>query len=342
MTPEGLTDSWLSSVLQTEVKVGGTSRIGDGLVGMNVRLELASDGSVPASMIAKLPSPDPTSRATGISLRNYEREVKFYLEIAPTVDIRVARCFHAEWDAATGDFVLLMEDLAPAEQGNQITGCGSDQARTAVLELAKLHGPRWGDRTLDDIEWLGRRSPEDSQQLAMLWGMFLPGFMNTFGKYLSSEAAELLERFGPRIAGWVDERDPPNTVTHGDYRLDNLMFGNLADGATIAAVDWQTPGHGLGVTDVSYFLGAGVLPDERRRIERELVDQYGQALARYGVDVDADHLWLQYKRDAYAGVVMSVIASQIVGTSERSEAMFAAMATRHAQHALDLQSESLL
>ncbi len=117
MTPEGLTDSWLSSVLQTEVKVGDTSRIGDGLVGMNIRLELASDGSVPPSMIAKLPSPDPTSRATGIALRNYEREVNFYLQIAPTVDIRVARCFHAEWHADTGDFVVLMEDLSPARAG---------------------------------------------------------------------------------------------------------------------------------------------------------------------------------------------------------------------------------
>ena len=127
-------------------------------------------------MIAKLPSPDPTSRATGIGLRNYEREVCFYLEIAPTVDIRVARCYHAEWDAGTGDFVLLMEDLAPAEQGNQISGCDSDQARIAVLELAKLHGPRWGDPALDDIEWLSRRTAADSQQLAMLWAMFLPGF----------------------------------------------------------------------------------------------------------------------------------------------------------------------
>jgi hypothetical protein len=342
MTPEGLTNSWLSSVLQTEVKVGHTSRIGDGLVGMNIRLELASDGSVPGSMIAKLPSPDPTSRATGIALRNYEREVNFYLEIAPTVDIRVAHCYHAEWHADTGDFVLLMEDLAPARQGNQLTGCDRGQARTAVLELAKLHGPRWDDSTLDDVEWLSRRSPQDSLQLAMLWGMFLPGFMNTFGRYLSTEAVELIDRFGPRIAGWVDERDRPNTVTHGDYRLDNLMFGELADGATIAAVDWQTPGHGLGITDVSYFLGAGVLPDERRLIERELVDQYGQALAHYGIAVDADELWMQYRRDAYAGIVMSVIASQIVGTSERSEGMFAAMATRHAQHALDLESETLL
>ena len=174
-----------------------------------------------------------------------------------------------------------------------------------MLELAKLHGPRWGDASLDDIEWLSRRSPEDSQQLAMLWSMFLPGFMNTFGRYLSADAAALLERFGPKVAGWVDGREPPNTVTHGDYRLDNLMFATPAGGAPIAAVDWQTPGHGLGITDVSYFLGAGVLPDDRRGIERELVDQYGQALADYGVAVDADDLWTQYRRDAYAGIVMA-------------------------------------
>jgi Phosphotransferase enzyme family len=342
MTPEELTDSWLSSVLHTEVKVGGTSRIGDGLVGMNVRLELESDGSVPSSLIAKLPSPDPTSRATGIALRNYEREVGFYLEIAPTVDIRVARCYHAEWHAATGDFVVLMEDLAPAQQGDQIVGCDIDQARTAVLELAKLHGPRWGDVGLNDIEWLNRRTAGESQQLAMLWAMFLPGFMSVFGGYLSTEAAAMIQRFGGQIADWVDGHDSPNTVTHGDYRLDNLMFAGPDGGAPIAAVDWQTPGHGLGIIDVSYFLGAGVLPPERRVIERDLVDEYGQALADYGVAVDSDDLWSQYRRDAYGGVVMSVIASQIVGTNHRSEAMFAAMATRHAQHVLDLDSESLL
>ena len=342
VTPEGLTDSWLSSVLGSDVRVRDSRRIGDGLVGMNIRLELDSDGSVPASLIAKLPSPDLVSRATGIALRNYEREVCFYLEIAPTVDIRVPRCHHAEWHAATGDLVLLMEDLAPAVQGNQITGCHPDQARTAVLELAKLHGPRWGDERLDGLEWLSRRSPTDGQQLGMLWFMFRPGFMNTYGRYLSPEAEEMIGRFGPRISTWIGERDPANTVTHGDYRLDNLMFAGPAGGSPVAAVDWQTPAHGLGITDVSYFLGAGVLPVQRREIERGLVDDYGQALADYGIAVDGDELWRQYRRDAYAGVVMSVIASQIVGSNERSEAMFAAMATRHAQHVLDLESESLL
>ena len=83
-----------------------------------------------------------------------------------------------------------------------------------------------------------------------------------------------------------------------------------------------------------------MLPPERREIERDLVEEYGSALAGYGIAVDPDDLWLHYRRDAYAGVVMTVIASQIVGTNDRSEAMFAAMATRHAQHVLDLDSES--
>ncbi|MEY2416857.1 MAG: hypothetical protein QOH53_2191, partial [Ilumatobacteraceae bacterium] len=186
---------------------------------MNIRLELDSDGSIPGSLIAKMPSPDPISRATGIALRNYEREVGFYLEIAPTVDIRVAHCYHAEWHPDSGDFIVLMEDLAPAAQGNQVAGCDATQARTAVLELAKLHGPRCNDPTLGDIEWLSRRTANDSQQLATLWSMFLPGFIDCYGRYLPSDATELINRFGQQIGAWVAGRDSANTVTHGDYRL---------------------------------------------------------------------------------------------------------------------------
>ena len=76
-------------------------------------------------------------------------------------------------------------------------------------------------------------------------------------------------------------------MTHGDYRLDNLMFASDDGGYPIAAVDWQTPGHGSASGDVSYFLGAGPLPEVRREIERGLVDQYCAALADYGVDQTA-------------------------------------------------------
>jgi hypothetical protein len=345
MAPDEITDDWLSEVLGTPVSIARATRIGDGLVGMNLRIELVADSvdeAVPRTLIAKLPSPDPTSRATGIALRNYEREVKFYRHIAPTVDIRVARCYHAEWHEADGDFVLLLEDLAPADQGNQITGCTADMARTAVLELARLHGPRWDDPSLDEVEFLQRRTGDEAAGLQMIWGMMLPGFLATYARYLDAEGIALIERFGERLGDWVEGRTLPATVTHGDYRLDNLMFASSRGGSPVAAVDWQTPGHGPASGDVSYFLGAGPLPEVRREIERRLVEEYCDALGAYGVTVDLVELWHHYARDAYAGIVMSVVASQIVGSNERSEAMFAAMATRHTRHALDLGSEDLL
>jgi aminoglycoside/choline kinase family phosphotransferase len=343
MDPEQITSAWLSSVLNADVRLAGTERVGDGLVGMNLRIALDSrDPAVPTSLIAKLPSPDPTSRATGVALRNYEREVKFYAEIAPTVDIRLPRCFHGDWNAQDGDFVLLLEDLAPAAQGDQIAGCDERIARLSVLELARLHGPRWGDARLADHEFLSRRAPDDSLQLQVLWNMFLPGFLATYRRVLDTEGVTLIERFGERIPDWVEGRTMPTTVTHGDYRLDNLMYATERGGDPVAAVDWQTPGHNQASGDVSYFMGAGPHPNLRRTIERGIVDEYLAALSEYDVPVNDGEFWQHYCRDAYAGIIMSVVASQIVGASDRSEAMFGAMASRHTQHALDLASERLI
>ena len=90
-------------------------------------------------------------------------------------------------------------------------------------------------------------------------------------------------------------------------------------------------------------MGAGPLPELRAKIERDVVDEYLAALDQYDVRLLNDaEFWHHYCRDAYAGIVMSVVASQIVGSSERSEAMFAAMASRHTLHALNLGSEALI
>ena len=46
MEPEAITSAWLSEILGDDVRLAGTSRIGDGLVGMNLRLALnVPDGS---------------------------------------------------------------------------------------------------------------------------------------------------------------------------------------------------------------------------------------------------------------------------------------------------------
>jgi hypothetical protein len=108
---------------------------------------------------------------------------------------------------------------------------------------------------------------------------------------------------------------------------------------------WSTGcrrGHGTGFADVSSFLGAGLLPEDRRAFERDVLAGYLGALRGYGVVVDPDEAWRRDRWCAASGVVMAVVASQIDGTSERSVPMFTAMAERHSRHALDMGTLDLV
>jgi hypothetical protein len=95
---------------------------------------------------------------------------------------------------------------------------------------------------------------------------------------------------------------------------------------------------GMGLADVSYFLGAGLLVEDRRRHERDLLEHYREALAGRGVTTSSEACWRQYRAFAFSGVVMSVVASMIVGQTPRGDEMFVAMGSRHLQHALDLDA----
>ena len=344
MDPDDINADLMSKLMAADITAVSSSRIGDGLVGLNLRVSLeSSDPSVPDSVVIKLPSLDETSRATGTALRTYEREVKFYLDVAGSVDIRVPHCHHGEWDESSGDFILVLEDMAPAQQGDQIRGCTLEMAVAAVEELAKLHAPRWDDPTLKDLDWLGgRTSPEEVAGVVGLWALFLPSFLEGYARHLDAQQLDLLDVFGERIEVWLSARSGPKSLTHGDYRLDNLLFGDGVSAPIVTAVDWQTPGHGAPIADLAYFCGAGLVPEDRRTHDRMLVRSYVNALAAGGVDVEEAWVWEQYCRETFGGVVMAVIASQVVGESERSEAMFAAMATRHLQHGIDLDSLALI
>jgi len=344
---EAITSDFWRMVFGAEVVASAPKRIGEGQVGMNLRYQLSSDAShVPSSVVLKMASPDETSRATGIALRNYEREVKFYNELVTTIDVRSPKCWFADWNEATGDIAIVLEDMAPAEQGDQIDGCGIEQARLAVDQLIKMQGPRWGDETLGSVDWLQRREAGDIDRLSGLFNMFMPGFLNIYNDAIrhevGQEGIECVTVLAQKIGDYVMHKDAPFTVTHGDFRLDNLLFATPAGGVECCVVDWQTPGHGNGVGDLAYFIGAGLLPDDRRQHEWELVDRYISGIEQYGHKIDHDWVRNHYRREAISGIVMAVIASQIVGRTTRGDKMFEVMATRHLLQALENNALGLL
>lgn len=348
--PDAITPAWLNTVLAgalggARVVAVKTARVGTGHVGDSFRIALDFDRptNAPASLVAKLPSADPASRATAAAMRTYEVEVGFYREMATRLPIRTPRCYHVAYEPASDEFVLLLEDLAPARQGDQIAGCSLEHALLAVQELPKLHAPRWGDPQLAAIPWLNRADPASSGGMPTLVANLFEGFRTRYADRLDADVLELAERLMPALPAYFANRPGAWTVTHGDFRLDNLMFGTDAGGPPIAVLDWQTAALGPGISDLSYFIGASLMPDARRRHEKDLVRLYHYRLVAAGVDsLSWEECWTEYRRYAFAGLIMAIAASMLVMRNARGDEMFIAMAQRHGRQALDLESEKLI
>ena len=119
--PDDLTAEWLTATLGAG-RVGEftVERIGTGQMSECYRVHLSFDeGTGPASVVLKVAASDPMSRGTGQALGLYEREVRFYLDVAPrlggsTGGGPIAQCYHASYQPETGMFTLLLDVAAPA------------------------------------------------------------------------------------------------------------------------------------------------------------------------------------------------------------------------------------
>jgi len=351
--PDLVTPQWLTHVLRyagaidaaTEVSSFEASAIGTGQVGANVRYALSYDRAGPdgpATVVCKFSSRDEASAAVGVAVLTYETEVAFYRDLAHTVDISRPRCHFAEIRSGTADVVLVMEDIAPAEQGDQIAGCTVQQASLAVEEAARLHGPRWGDPTLADLPWLDRG--DTSAAIAGVLGAIWEGFAERYRAMLDPVTLEA----GPQLAALAPQLLPsgssPRTPVHSDYRLDNMLFATDGGARPLTVVDWQTVQLGVGPSDVAYFLGSAFEPERRRSCERDLLVRYHRALVEnYGVSgYPFDYCWRDYVRSSYGSLLMAVYASMMVGRTDRGDAMFMAMANRSAQMAADLDAPAVI
>ncbi len=347
--PDDLSPIWLTNVL---VRSGAAPQgaavaaidhrsIGNGKVGESVRVTLTWDGGTPpgapASVVAKFAAADPRSRMAGLVTGTYVREVAFYRELAPIVGGRSPACHAAEIDPATGELVLLLEDLAPARTGDQIEGCTVEDAELAVDLAADLHASMWDHPALSGREWLMRRDRDGGEGLANLYDGLVEPFCSQYADRLSPLALEVARSLRGRVPAWIaHDASLPATLLHGDFRLENLLFGTGGEAPPVAIVDWQTPNVGPGPSDVAYLLGGGLDPALRRTEERSLVERYRDGLEARGVALDADRCWDAYVIGACTGLHMTVVASVLVARDERSDAMFLAMAERHAAHLDDL------
>ncbi len=339
---DDLSTDWLSRALDADVTGFDTTRVGTGQVGSCYRVGLQGTG-VPGTVLLKLPTADVGTRSMLVGA--YRTEVRFYTELLHTVGIHTPTCLFTSAVSEDGRFAMLLQDMAPAEQGDQIAGCTPDQARYAAVNLAGLHGPRWSDPSLLDVEGLTPSTPDDAALLAEVYGPATETFLDQLGDKISDGTRETLLACVGVSAAWSLARSERFGLVHGDYRLDNLLFplATAADPAAVAAVDWQTLSLGLPARDLAYLLGTGLAVEDRREHERSLVAEYHAALLAYGVeDYPLEACWDDYRFAMLQGPLVSVFGCAYGARTERGDAMFAAMVERSCAAIRDLGTLDLV
>ena len=248
----------------------------------------------------------------------------------------------AEVEPETGWFTLLLEDIVGAAQGDQIAACTPDVAAAVLEEMAGLHAPCWEAPDLAALEWLNRATPESDALLCMLVSSLLPGFLERYEDTLAPDHQEVCRLFAEHLPAYLRLRTGPRTASHGDFRLDNLLF---EPGVTATGRRRLADGG----------LGGGVL--RRGVLHRRLPQRRGPpgprgrprgALprrplpARACADYSLEQLRADVRRDTFGGVLMAIVAAMVVQRTERGDLMFLTSTTRHAQHALDADAPALL
>ncbi|OBJ03222.1 phosphotransferase [Mycobacterium alsense] len=342
--PGDLTAAWLAAAIGTgPVSDFAVERIGTGQMSECYRVRLTyerPEAGWPASVVLKVAASDPVSRQTGSALGLYEREVRFYGDIAPRLGGPIAPCYHAALDTATGVFDLLLGDAGPAVVGDEIAGATTDQARIAVVELGRLHGPLLGDTTLAEAPWLNRDAPLNQAMIATLYA----GFVERYGDLIAPEHRVVCERLVAAFDGYLAQESEPSRIrglVHGDYRLDNLLFGTAGADRALTVVDWQTVAWGPALTDLSYFLGCALRTEDRRERYDELLGAYYEALGPHPPIGPAD-VAEGVRRQSFFGVMMAIVSSMLVERTDRGDRMFMTMLQRNCDHVLDTDALATL
>jgi hypothetical protein len=338
--PDEVTAKWLGDVLGGSVNAVRWEPIGTGQVGDSVRFHLTGEG-VPATLAGKFPAADETSRGTAAMMGLYRKEVEFYRTAAPLLDVRTPQVHYADADDAGTEFILLFEDVGPARQGDQIAGCGIEDARAGIRQAAAIHAPSWGKTELLEAEWLAP-PPGLREQLGALYAQAHEVFRERYADTLEPEYMEVCNQLAKLSKASFTREDPAKCVVHGDFRLDNMLFDIKGGAEPIAVLDWQTVTTGNPMTDVGYFLGCGIGKALWETHEMELLDLWRAEMQARGVKLSHEEIEHDYRLGILHGVSTAVFSAAFVERTTRGDANFLSMARGSCSLALHRDSIAAL
>ena len=282
------------------------------MLGNLYRCRLIAPGgvaAVPASVIVKFPTSNALAFRLAKWLSLHRREYVFYQDIAALGCIRVPSLFYGDYDRRSNRSVLVLEDLGGMNSISQVQGATVEQAQRAIREIAGFQGRFWEVANDPSLSACGPfLSTGESRIMQTLYLLTLPPTLERFGDVFSTAARRQAETFGPGIAAhFAAVPAGPKTIVHGDFRVDNMMFGDDSEEA-LTVIDWQGCGIGCGMYDVAFFMSNSITIDQRRRTERDTVEEYHDIVCRMGAkNYTRDDCWRSYRQNMLGTLMPMVI-----------------------------------
>jgi hypothetical protein len=243
-----------------------------------VEVEYDADCALPRTFVAKCLLDSDLARLYNQIMMPFIRESGFYRDLARDVRMRVPQCY-INVSEGTDRFMMFIEHVTPAVDGDILVGTSVDNMRKLVVDLGTMHGQYWMNPQLTQLPWVLDWS-------APSYPMGIPLIQDTWAKFNEREPGMIPDdlraicdrTFVNDTMTWLMRfNERPWTFIHGDYELDNMLFVD----DEIVVLDWQLSGKSFPGQDLSFFLTA-CATDESVAAERELLDAYRAALAAAG------------------------------------------------------------
>ena len=290
-------------------------------------LNVAESKTAPKSLVLKIPTAS-KNRILGQTMGLYEKEIRFYRDLQPIMNIRTPTHYYSALDIAddpdvilerlrgmnrlpiwvirvimalagwvvTGNprkYALLIEDLSDYRMGDQAKGCSDEDVKNVISTMAQMHAQFWDSKALTEMTWI---SP-----YAVVSRMMQMRYLQSIGRFISEEGGNLsleqrdtlnwLKVNGIALTELFGEESA--TLLHGDCRLDNICFDDKLN--QVIFFDWQTMQSGPGAADLAYFISATLTEEDGEDRVNAIIEHYLQALNLYGITLNPQRLRWQYE-----------------------------------------------
>jgi hypothetical protein len=344
--PQGwdeITPEWMTTALASNfpgAQVGDvTVALRDDGTNRRARLELTySAGSGPATVFAKAVDPE---HADLVALTSglYHEPRLFTSGVVLPLDHPAV--YTAIIDEDRRDFLMIMEDVVArgADPRDSTRPMTVDQVASGVRGLARMHSEFWGERITRDpaLRWVEPFVAFAGLEYAPLHIAHERLGDTAPAEIVALSGTELFVDIWARYIGTLTTSPP--TLLHGDPHIGNTYV--LPDDQ-VGFLDWQMVRRGSWSLDLGYFLQGALTIEDRRRSERELLDEYRRALTLpAGETLTAEDIWLRYRASVAHGLAIWM-ATLSGGDAWQRPDICIAFAQRYSAAFIDLDTRAAL